>query len=89
MPITVSLNLDGCTVAELQTFVRALESSGAQPVSVLKVEDNHLVATITQSHGQAAHFNSPSKNETIIDGQAIGNVALNSIIDALISKRGE
>ncbi|AEG82096.1 hypothetical protein [Corynebacterium ulcerans] len=84
MSIVVSLDLDGATVGDLQTFVRAIESTGAKSRTAITVEGTVLkVHADTQSEPPRITREAPYS-----DAKQFGDQALNSLIDALISRRG-
>ncbi|ADK29279.2 hypothetical protein LJU02_07465 [Corynebacterium pseudotuberculosis] len=84
MSIVLSLDLDGATVGDLQTFVRAIESTGAKSRTAVSLE-----GTVLKVHAdtQAGPLN-PTREAPYADAKQFGDQALNSLIDALISRRG-
>ncbi|ARU46515.1 hypothetical protein [Corynebacterium silvaticum] len=84
MSIVVSLDLDGATVGDLQTFVRALESTGTKTRTAITVE-----GTVLKVHADTQPGPVNTTRETpYADAKQFGDQALNSLIDALVSRRG-
>lgn len=91
MSLKLTLDLEDLTVEKLNTFVRALESAGARPGTAIECKDNTLVARLDGEPGQrsskpnaGAH---QSHGQPPFDPVQLGDAALNSLIDTLISKR--
>lgn len=91
MSLKLTLDLDDLTVEKLTTFVTALESAGARPGTAVELKDNTLVARLDGEPGQRAGkphgASSPHQSQAPFDPVQLGDAALNSLIDTLISKR--
>lgn len=92
MSLKLTLDLENLTVEKLNTFVRALESAGARPGTAIEFKGNTLAARLDGEPGQR---NSKSHETGTRQGHSgapfdpvqLGDAALNSLIDTLISKR--
>lgn len=92
MSLKLTLDLEDLTVEKLNTFVRALESAGARPSTAINFKDNTLIARLDGEPGQrTGNSGQPDSYQghsgVSFDPVQLGDAALNSLIDALVSKR--
>ncbi|AZA11835.1 hypothetical protein [Corynebacterium gerontici] len=81
--INLSVNLEGATVQELQTFLRAVESTGTKGRTPLQLDGT--VLSVKAEHG--AKGASTSSSVPKVDGDTpLGDQALKSVIDALVNR---
>ncbi|QAU51952.1 hypothetical protein CPELA_03365 [Corynebacterium pelargi] len=80
--INMSLDLEGATIGELQTFLRAVESTGAKSRTPLQLEGTVLSVRAEAEQARGAAGPLPK-----VEGdKPLGDQALKSIIDALVNR---
>ncbi|WP_123959855.1 hypothetical protein [Corynebacterium pseudopelargi] len=80
--INLSLDLEGATIGELQTFLRAVESTGAKSRTPLQLEGTVLSVRADAAQGGSATSGLPKVDAD----KPLGDQALKSIIDALVNR---
>lgn len=81
--INLSVNLEGATVQDLQTFLRAVESTGTKGRTPLELDGT--VLSVKAEYGATGASTSATMPK--IDGdKPLGDQALKSVIDALVNR---